>query len=219
MANEIDFNFARLNSICYAIVRNATAQPWNTGSGAFENYLTANYANYAISCTQQSVTSPNYQGSFPTGIGPGMYGITALQQLGGSPAESDPVVANGNLEWNGVKPLPRSDLQISGQAPLINIYKGEMVPVFPFLLVSSADSKSAFTSGVVSGSISRDGGAFGPLQSGAFSEIGNGFYQVPLTSGDMLCKAAALLFTAVGVSGGTSDPRRFTLITPRSSGS
>ena len=94
-----------------------------------------------------------------------------------------------------------------------------MIQNFPIYLVSATDHVTPFVSGVISGQISRDGGAFGALQSGAFTEIGLGTYKLQaLTSGDILCNTAALVFTGTGISGGTSDPRVFTLLLQRTSG-
>ncbi len=116
-----------------------------------------------------------------------------------------------------------NDLATSGQLSLVSpvkIFRGEQILKFPFKLVSSIDHATSFTSGVCSGQISRDGGTFGALQSGAFSEVGLGWYYVQaLTSGDLLANTASLVFTANGISGGTSDQRDFGFILQKSSGS
>jgi hypothetical protein len=93
-----------------------------------------------------------------------------------------------------------------------------MVTNFPFKMVSSLDHVTPFVSGVVSGQISKDGGAFGPLASGIINEIGLGWYRTTLVSGDLLCNTAALSFSAVGISGGTADQRDFSLVLQRTSG-
>jgi hypothetical protein len=129
----------------------------------------------------------------------------------------------GDLEWNGTYVTPLSDLATSGQLGQIGplrIARGTMLQNFQFKLVSSADHLTAFTSGVVSGQIARDGGTtFGPLQSGSFFEIGLGWYGLSaLTSGDLLANTAALVITANGISGGTSDQRDFAFVLQRTSG-
>lgn len=220
MAGEIQVSY-KTGQTVYALVRNATGKVWNTQSGAFETYVTANYANYVVSLTEQGSASSYYAGNFPPSIVAGVYNVVAKQQVGGSAAETDPTVGSGDIQWNGSNVLPRSDLATSGQigqALPLKIYRGQMISNFPFKLVSSADHVTPLTSGVCSGQISRDGGAFTALQSGGFSEIGLGWYSVPLTSGDLLCNTAALVFTAVGVSGGASDPRDFGFILQRTSG-
>lgn len=221
MAGEIQCSFQSGKTV-YFLVRNRVGQVWNTSSLAFESYLTASYANYTISMTEQGSASGFYTGSFPTSITPGVYSIVAKQQIGGSAAETDPTISTGDEQWNGTVTLPLSDLVTSGQlgqiAP-IRIFRGQMVQNFPFKMVSAADHFSAFTSGVVSGQISRDGGAFGALQSGAFTEIGLGWYKLQaLTSGDLLANTVALSFSAVGISGGAADQRDLAIVLQRVSG-
>ncbi len=221
MANEIQFNF-KADGSTYFVVRNRIGQIWNTASSAFENYVTATYTDYDIAATEQGTSSGYYAGTFPSAIVPGIYSITAKEQLGGSPAETDPTIAAGDFQWSGTTTLPLSDLATSGQvgqfAP-IRLARGEMVLQFPFKLVSAADHVTPFTSGICSGQISRDGGNFGALQSGAFSEKGLGFYTVQaLTSGDLNCNTVALTFTANGISGGTSDSRDYVMVLQRTSG-
>lgn len=223
MAGELQFNY-RSAATAYFLIRNRIGQVWNTsgGTGAFENYQTTMYTSYAISATEQGSASAYYTGTFPAAIPPGVYAVTAKNQLGGSPAESDQTIAVGDYQWNGSQTLPMSDLATSGQvsqfAP-IRLARGSMIRNFGIYLKSSADHVTPFTSGVVSGQISRDGGSFGPLQSGAFTEIGLGFYNLQaLTSGDLLGNTVNLLFTAAGISGGTSDPLPMSIVTQRVSG-
>ena len=148
--------------------------------------------------------------------------MVGKQQLAGTPAQTDPTIGVGDYNWNGSQVVPLSDLATSGQigqiAPL-KIYRGQQILNFPFRMVSSADHVTPFVSGVVSGQISRDGGAFGVLQSGAISEIGLGFYKTTLTSGDLTANTVALTFSANGISGGTADTRDFSMVLQRSSGS
>jgi hypothetical protein len=221
MANEVIFRF-RTGQTCGFLVFNRNGQVWRTDTNVFENYASANYANYPTSAVGQGTSSPYYVGNFPSAIPAGVYSISAFQQIGGSPAETDPVVATGDFQWNGTAEFPLSDLCTSGQAALISpvkVYRGEQILHFPFKMVSSADHITPFVSGVVSGQVSRDGGAFGALQSGAFTEIGLGWYQTTLTSGDLLGNTVALVFTANGISGGQADQRDFGFILQKVSGS
>lgn len=221
MAGEIQANYAAGKTL-YALIRNRNGQIWDTGDSAFEAYVTASYAAYAISLSQQGTASGFYVGSFPAAITAGVYSIVTKEQIGGAVAESDPTVAVGDLQWNGSATMPLADVATSGQVALfapIRIARGNMVAPFPFKMVSAADHITPFTSGVISGQISRDGGAFGALQSGAFTEIGKGWYSLQaLTSGDLLANAIALVFTGVGVSGGAADQRDFSFLTQRTSG-
>jgi hypothetical protein len=221
MAGEILFSYIPSRT-CYAFVFNSIGQIWNTNTTAFESYNTANIANYAISTVGQGSASTFYEGTFPSLIPAGVYPTVAKQQIGGSVAESDPTIATGDIQWNGSVVLPLSNLATSGQvgsiAP-IRIARSWMVQNFPIYLKMSADHVTPLTSGILSGQISRDGGAFTNLQSGKFSEVGLGFYALQsLTSGDLAANSIALLFTANGVSGGQADPLAMSFITQRVSG-
>lgn len=223
MAQEIQWTDAA-SQVEYALVRDATGRPWNTsGAGAFESYDSSHYASYVIEATEQGVGSAYYTAPMPPAIPAGTYNILGYRQVGGSPDQNDTRVAAGSLEWNGSKVVPLSDLVTSGQfgqiAPL-RIAKGVMIPKFAFKLVSSLDHVTPFTSGVVSGQINRDGAGFTALQSGAFTELGKGWYQVQaLTSGDLNGNMVAVVFQAAGISGGQSDQRDFGFVTQRVSGS
>ena len=221
MAGEIQFSYSS-GRTCYFLVRNRIGQVWSTNTSSFGTYATASYADYVISTTEQGSASGFYAGTFPSAIIPGVYSIVVKQQITGSPAETDLTVAVGDYQWNGTVTLPLSALATSGQLGQIGpikIYRGEMVQNFPFKMVSAADHFTPFTSGVISGQISRDGGAFGALQSGAFTEIGKGWYSLlALTSGDLLANTVALTFSANGISGGAADQRDLALILQRTSG-
>lgn len=222
MANEIQFNYSANAAQTYFQVRNSVGQVWSTATSAFVAYATADIANYSVNATQQGSASGYYAGNFPSAIVPGVYAITAKNQTGGSPAETDPTIAVGDFQWNGSAALPLSNLVTSGQFGQnlpIRLARGTQILKFPFKLVSAIDHITPFTSGVCSGQISRDGGIFGALASGSFSEVGLGWYALQaLTSGDLLCNTASLTFTANGISGGQADPRDFALILQRTSG-
>ncbi len=222
MANELQLSYSPGKSV-YFLIRNRTGSIWSTsgGVGGFEVYATANYADYKITGTEQGTQSAYYLGNMPAAVLPGIYSIVGKQQLGGTAAETDPTVAGDDEQWNGVAMMPLSDLATSGQvggfAP-IRLARSWMIQNFPLYLKSAADHVTPFTSGIVSGQIARDGGNFGPLQSGSFTEIGLGFYNTTLTSGDLGALTVKMLFTANGVSGGTSDPLPMTAVLQRISG-
>lgn len=218
MAGEIQSDYAH-GATLYFLIRNRINQIWN--GSVFENYSSVDYSTYDIPMTEDGTASGHYYGSFPTAIIPGVYSISAKKQVAGSPAETDPTIAMGDYQWNGSATLPLSDLATSGQLALaapIKMARAQMIRNFKFKLVSSTDHITPFVSGVVSGQISRDDGLFGPLQSGNVIETGYGWYRVNLTSGDLNCNTAALVFTANGISGGSSDQRDFSLVLQRSSG-
>lgn len=221
MAGELVISFAPSRTV-YFLIFNRSGQIWNTSSSAFEAYATANLASYKIAGTQQGTSSSFYLGTFPTAISAGVYGIAAKLQIAGSEAETDPTIGVEDFHWNGSATFPLSDIPVSGfigQHLPIRIARGTQILNFPVHLVSAADHVTSFTSGVVSGQIARDAGSFGALQSGAFTEIGLGWYNLQaLTSGDLLANTIKLNFTAAGISGGTSDPRNYSLILQRVSG-
>lgn len=220
MAGEVQLSY-QAGATVYCLIRNRLGQVWNTASAAFEAYNSSSYADYDVAMVEQGTVSGFYVGTFPAAISAGVYGIVAKRQAGGSPAETDVTVGTGDLQWNGSVTLPLSDLATSGQvgqfAPL-RVARGVAISGFLLYLRSASDHVTPFLSGVVSGQISRDGGGFGALQSGAFTEIGQGFYKVNLTSGDLAGTSVGLLFTAAGISGGQSDPLPMALLTQRTSG-
>jgi hypothetical protein len=203
-----------LNSVIY----NRIGQVWNTSTSAFVTYATANLANYVVALTELGTASGVYTGTFPSAIVAGIYSIVVKRQTGGAAAEADPLIASGDYNWSGTVTVPLSDLCTSGQlgqlAPT-RMSRSEAISGFMFKLVSSSDHVTNFTSGTVSGQISRDGAAFGALQSGTVTEVGLGFFRVNLTSGDLNAKTIGLSFSAVGISGGSADQRDFAFITQR----
>lgn len=209
MANSIQVSFQSAQTV-YAIVRNQTSGfLWSVTSGYFENFISGNWSDYSVGLTEQGV-SAFYQGNFPPGISPGVYSVVAKQQLGGSPLQTDPTVGAGDMQisFSG-NTLSLATLATSGQVSQflpIRLPRGVMVTNYMFFLASSLDHVTPLTSGVCSGQISKDGGAFAALASGAFTEIGLGWYKVQaITSGELDADQVALRFRAVSVSGGASD--------------
>lgn len=74
-------------------------------------------------------------------------------------------------------------------------------------MVLSSDHVTASTGETVTGTISKDGGAFAALTN-AISEIGNGMYKVNLTQTEMNADVITLKFTAAN-----SDQRVITVYT------
>lgn len=222
MSSEIQVNYQTGRTV-YTLIRDRTGQIWNVLSGAFQAYNSVLYPGFPLSLTEQGTSGGGfYAGNFPSAITAGVYGVTGKVQGGASPIDGDATIGVENYQWNGVATLPLSDLASSGQIGQIGpirMARGVAVSGFPFKLVSSADHITPFVSGVVSGQVSRNGAAFGPLQSGLCTEVGLGWFRVNLTSGDMLGDVVALVFTAIGISGGNADQRDFAIITQRTSGS
>ncbi len=223
MANEVQARGPGTGRTMYYTMHNRTGSIWSTsgGTGGFVSFVSGDWTDYAISMTEQGVSN-FYLGSIPAATPAGILSIDARQQLTGGALQTDPGVAAGDLQWNGTVTLPLSDLATSGQvgqfAP-IRIAKGVAISGFNFFLRSSADHVTPFVSGQVSGQVSKNGGAFGPLQSGVFSEIGLGFYSVNLTSGDLYADTLAFVFSAINLSGGIADSLPLSIIPQRVSGS
>lgn len=223
MAGEIKFPGGGAGLTMYARILGSGNSVWNTSgsTGGFEAFTSGNWTDYDISCVEQGV-SQVYVGDFPAAVPAGVYDVEGRRQAGGAPAQTDAMVAAGTVHWNGSKAMPLSDLATSGQVGQglpIRMARGVQVLNFPIYFKSAADHVTPLTSGVVSGQVARDGGNFGVLQSGAFTEVGLGWYNLQaLTSGDMLANTAKLHFSAVGVSGGAADPVNIGLVLQRVSG-
>lgn len=218
MAQELQTRWDSGKTV-YFQVRSSTGTIWNGSS--LVAYATADVNLYKIAATEQGSASGYYTGTMPS-VAAGVYNVVAFQQLGGSPAETDTYIGSQTLMWSGTAPSALSDAATSGQVGTYlpqRMARGVQILNFPVYLKSAADHVTPFTSGVVSGQIARDGGAFGPLQSGAFSEQGLGWYNLQaLTSGDVNANTVRLQFTAVGISGGASDPLPLGLVLQRVSG-
>lgn len=222
MAGELQASYQTSKTV-YAVIRNRNGLVYSSsGTGGYGTYATSTYADYPVSLTEQGSASAFYVGNMPSVSPAGVYSIVVKNQMGGSPAETDPTVAVGDLQFNGTTTLPLSDLATSGQIGQIGpirLARGVMVQNFPIYLKSAVDHVTPFVSGVVSGQIARDGGNFGVLQSGSFTEVGMGWYTLSaLTSGDLAADTAKLHFTAVGISGGNSDPLPMGIVLQRVSG-
>ena len=98
MSNEIKGATATGFTV-YALITNGAGQFWNGSS--FEAYVAGNYGNYDVSMTEQGA-SGLYFADFPTGItSSGTYEFFVKRALGGSPAQGDPTVNTGKIDWTG----------------------------------------------------------------------------------------------------------------------
>lgn len=202
--------------------RNSGGRIWNGSSFAAYSATSGAQFTYAVDLTEQS-QSGHYVGNMPTLIVGGTYDVTIKQRSGAPYLEGDLNIGGGQVEWNGEEAVPLSDLATSGQVSLglpIKMARGVMVQNFGVLFRSFADGKTPLLSGVCSGQIQRDASTtWGTLQSGSFTNHGNGFYSVTLTSGDLLANTARLLFTCQDTSGGSAIDVGMSIVLQRSSGS
>jgi hypothetical protein len=66
VANELQIATTSSGLVAYAILRNAVGQPYNVATLAFQDYVTANLANYVISLAEQgtaTATAPSFRSS------------------------------------------------------------------------------------------------------------------------------------------------------------
>lgn len=99
MSKEILAPVGTTNLTVYVQIRSRlNSMIWN--GSAFEVYSSADIANYATLLSEEGAAG-SYVGNFPTAIAQGSYGLVARQRVGGVVAESDPIVATGNLDWTG----------------------------------------------------------------------------------------------------------------------
>lgn len=220
MSNEVQFRGPGVGRQTYFTIHSRTGTVWSTsgGTGAYETFVSGNWASYAISAVEQGVSN-FYAGSIPAAVPAGVLSIDAREQVTGAALQTDPGVAGGDLQWNGTATLPLSDLATSGQLAgfmPIRLTKGHAYSGFPIYLKSSADHVTPLVSGICSGQVSKNGVAgYTALQSGVFVELGLGAYAVNLTSGDTNADSLMFIFTATGVSGGTSDPLPIGILTQK----
>lgn len=92
---------APTGSSVYCIIRNASVMPWSVTAGSFTTWVNANYANYAISLTEQG-TSGFFSAAVPAGIT--QVGFLNVEFFIGSVAESNPSNGGGTFFYNGGNP-------------------------------------------------------------------------------------------------------------------
>jgi hypothetical protein len=96
----------------YARIMNSTGYWWN--GSTFEAYSAANYSTYDVAMTEQG-NSGVYVADFPAAIQTGgTYEYFVHKQLGGSPAEGDPVVSTGKVDWSGSASISAATGSMSG---------------------------------------------------------------------------------------------------------
>ncbi len=155
---------------------------------SLEDYLTAHVGNYAVTMTEKGTASGFFVADMPA-LPAGLYNVIVRQRLGGSPAETDPIVGVGPLDpWNGssfADGLPARPV------------KNAALPHFMFLL-RQLDGTAAPTFTSVFGFVSLDGGAFTPLTNPITSAGRDGWFKVDLAAAEMNGDIVALEFAAIG---------------------
>lgn len=145
MGNELQIDYLTGKAV-YFLLRNEIGQIWN--GAAFENYVTANFANYPISGIEQGTGSAYYTGDMPA-VAAGVYFPTAKERVGGSYAETDISIGWENaFQWKGTKILPLSEVPISGSmsGQIVSIASGVTY------LASGSIFRQTFASGVLAAS-------------------------------------------------------------------
>jgi hypothetical protein len=100
MADTIQIAHTASGVTLYAIIRDADGAVWN--GSAFAAYVTANLGTYDVAMTEQGTASRYYTVAVPA-LAAGLYTVTAYQQAGGAPAETDAVVGLASGEWDGTR--------------------------------------------------------------------------------------------------------------------
>jgi hypothetical protein len=101
MADQIQQPWPATGATLYAIIRDAAAQAADVVAEAWEAYATATRGDYDITLTEQGTASLHYAAAFPSWIAAGRYLICVHEQAGGSPAESDSLLASDWYDWDG----------------------------------------------------------------------------------------------------------------------
>ncbi len=100
MANEFQLSApAYSGETLYALRRNLAAQIWD--GAAFANYVTANYATYPITMTEQGTGSGYFVGTDPAPTVPGT--VVVKVQAGEAPAETDADAGDGDVDTTLVR--------------------------------------------------------------------------------------------------------------------
>jgi hypothetical protein len=121
VANELQIATTSAGMVAYAILRNAVGQAYNAATLAFEDYVTADLANYVITLAEQGTASRYYAGAMPA-LAADVYAIAFYQRVGSDPAETDTLLGHALVQWSGSAVLPLAALgsalaSLSGRIP------------------------------------------------------------------------------------------------------
>ena len=98
MAAEVSIAYGLTGKTLYFDIRTKVGTIWN--GSAFEAYNASNIADYDIAMTEQGACGV-YVGTFDSSVSAGMYDVVVRDRAGGSPAETDPVIGSGMVNWTG----------------------------------------------------------------------------------------------------------------------
>ncbi len=112
MADKVQHHHSLTGMTLYFHIRIAAGTIWNGSS--FEAYASGNWGTYDVSMTEQGA-SRVYLGAFPA-LAAGVYAVTAYEQTGGSPAETDTPIGGGSFGWTGTVFVDYSDIVSHGDA-------------------------------------------------------------------------------------------------------
>lgn len=129
MANELGLTYSATGQNLYARLFNASQQVWSTVAAAFVPFVVADVGNYDLPLTETPAGSYLYAGDFPSVItAAGNYEWRAFLREGGTPAITDPLVWEEEIEWAGAAATPvglapagaytRTTYQTNGVTPI-----------------------------------------------------------------------------------------------------
>jgi hypothetical protein len=98
MAGELQVRYGVTGRTVRFVLWNTAGQVWNGSS--FVAYVTANLNTYAIASSEQGTASGRYVGDMPA-VAAGSYTVEAFDRAGGSLAETDALVGEGDIDWTG----------------------------------------------------------------------------------------------------------------------
>lgn len=98
MAKEISFpDTTGLTE--YVNLTNSVGEWYNTAGAVFEAFDALNWTDYDIAASEDGA-SGIYFSAMPS-VAAGSYGVIARRRAGGSPAQSDTIIGEGSVEWDG----------------------------------------------------------------------------------------------------------------------
>ncbi len=82
----------------YAVFINETGDFWN--GSAFESFNGSNWTTYDVALNEWG-TSKLYRAGIPDDFPAGAYSWFAYERAGASPAQTDPIISSGVIDWDG----------------------------------------------------------------------------------------------------------------------
>lgn len=143
MANEVYHNF-RTGETLYFCAFQLDGNVFLSGGASDEVWGTGgrNASHYDETMIEDG-SGGHYVGTFDTSIAAGVYRVTVFLQVGGSPADTDLAIAQGEIYWDGdaeVNPFTIAQVE----SMVLNIYDetipGEGVETIPTTTVQELES-------------------------------------------------------------------------------